>query len=167
MPTWSGGSRADGPCYNDNEARYQDCDNGTVTDTVTGLTWLKQADCLGAMSWSLANQAAAALADGTCELSDGSTAGDWRLPTTAEWDATVFQARDINCEAPVLTDMLGTGCHSSGEAPFTNVGSDYWSSVTDAAIPNSAAAMCLDYYGFFRHPLKSTDASVWPVRSAR
>ena len=38
---------ADGPCF-DNTNRYVDCGNGTVTDTVTGLIWLKQSDCLGA-----------------------------------------------------------------------------------------------------------------------
>ena len=38
--------RADGPCFNDNDNRYQECGNGTVTDTVTGLIWLKKADCL-------------------------------------------------------------------------------------------------------------------------
>ena len=39
------GTRADGPCF-DNTNRYVDCGNGTVTDTVTGLIWLQQADCL-------------------------------------------------------------------------------------------------------------------------
>ena len=40
------GTRADGPCF-DNTNRYVDCGNGTVTDTVTGLIWLQDADCLG------------------------------------------------------------------------------------------------------------------------
>ena len=55
----TGGTRADGPCF-DNTNRYVDCGNGTVTDTVTGLIWLKQADCLGINDWAAANQAAAA-----------------------------------------------------------------------------------------------------------
>jgi len=34
-------TKADGPCF-DNVNRYVDCGNGTLTDTVTGLIWLKK-----------------------------------------------------------------------------------------------------------------------------
>jgi hypothetical protein len=77
-------TRAAGPCF-DMDNRYVDCGNGTVTDTVTGLIWLKQTDCLGFQNWVNANAAAAALANGACGLTDGSSPGDWRLPTQAEW----------------------------------------------------------------------------------
>src|SRR5262249_32071128 len=51
------GTRADGPCF-DNANRYVDCGNGTVTDTVTGLIWLKQWNCLATdNAWAAANQA--------------------------------------------------------------------------------------------------------------
>ena len=36
--------RAAPPCFDDAN-RYVDCENGTVTDTVTGLIWLKNAGC--------------------------------------------------------------------------------------------------------------------------
>jgi hypothetical protein len=55
--------------------RYADCGNGTVTDSVTGLTWLKDAACLGSAHWAAANQAAAALASGQCGLTDRSSPG--------------------------------------------------------------------------------------------
>lgn len=82
---------ADPPCF-DNHHRYVDCRNGTVTDTVTGLIWLKRADCLEARDYAAANAQAAALQERRCGLRDGSNKGDWRLPTEAEWRATLGQA---------------------------------------------------------------------------
>ena len=38
--------------------RFIDNKNGTVTDKITGLVWLKNADCFGKKSW---NEAAAAV----------------------------------------------------------------------------------------------------------
>ena len=61
------GTRAAGPCLGKaGSNRYVDCGNGTVTDNVTGLIWLKQADCLGSADWASASQAAAALKSGDC-----------------------------------------------------------------------------------------------------
>src|SRR5689334_19648656 len=51
--------------------------NGTITDKLTGLTWLKDADCFGAKTWDDALSLASGLANGQCELSDGSKAGHW------------------------------------------------------------------------------------------
>ena len=74
------GTRAAGPCAG-KEKRYVDCGNGTVTDTVTGLVWLKQSNCLSSADWEAAKKAVAGLKDGSCMLTDGSSPGDWRLPT--------------------------------------------------------------------------------------
>ena len=83
------------PCF-DNANRYVNCGNGTVTDTVTGLIWLQNANCFSEI-YSAANQAAAGLAAGQCGLTDGSSAGDWRLPTKAEWQATIARAVGLAC----------------------------------------------------------------------
>jgi uncharacterized repeat protein (TIGR02543 family) len=59
--------------------------DGTITDTLTGLTWLKKADCFGATATAqLALTAANTLASPACNLSDGSVAGKWRLPNRNE-----------------------------------------------------------------------------------
>jgi hypothetical protein len=59
--------------------------DGSVTDTFTGLTWLKKADCFGNTTTAqLALTAANTLASPNCALSDGSVAGDWRLPNRNE-----------------------------------------------------------------------------------
>src|SRR5262249_6826608 len=64
-------------------ARWIDNGNGTLTDTVTGLTWLKQADCIH-QTWSNALAAVNTLASGQCGLTDGSSAGQWRMPNRNE-----------------------------------------------------------------------------------
>src|SRR5438093_5502765 len=112
-------THAAGPCF-DNANRYVDCGNGTVTDTVTGLIWLKQWNCLPANAWAAANQAAAGLKDGSCGLTDTSSAGDWRLPTKDEWSATITRAVALGCifggagGAPTLTNDAGVACYGSG-----------------------------------------------------
>jgi hypothetical protein len=61
-------------------------DNGTVQ--VGRLVILQNASCLGAMTWYGANTTAAGLSAATapvgCNLKDGSTAGQWRLPNAGE-----------------------------------------------------------------------------------
>jgi hypothetical protein len=174
--------KADGPCFNTISSqildplglsRYQDCGNGTVTDTVTGLVWLKNANCFGTKQWAAANQAAVVLADGQCGLSDGSSAGDWRLPTKEEWEATVAQARAFSpaCSNPALTDTSGMLCYSVGvgaDQPFTNVQSDiYWSSTAHA---NPTYACIVDLRdGSVENVVthKANYTHVWPVRGGR
>ncbi|MCP4666989.1 MAG: DUF1566 domain-containing protein [Deltaproteobacteria bacterium] len=74
--------------------RFTDNTDGTVTDNLTGLIWLKNANCAGGkVDWNTALDYAGALYDGCpncfggstdCGLSDGSDAGDWRLPNVNE-----------------------------------------------------------------------------------
>jgi Protein of unknown function (DUF1566) len=63
--------------------RWIDHGNGTVTDTMTGLIWLKRADCIH-QPWVAAVAAVNSLANGQCGLTDGSLAGDWRMPNRNE-----------------------------------------------------------------------------------
>ena len=59
-------------------------DNGNGTVTVNGLVWLKDAGCLGKGSYSAGKGAVAGLSSGQCGLTDGSTSGQWRLPSPDE-----------------------------------------------------------------------------------
>ena len=63
---------------------YTDNGDGTITDNVSGLIWLKDVSCFGTVNWINALTAVAALTDGECNLTDGSSAGDWRLPNIKE-----------------------------------------------------------------------------------
>jgi hypothetical protein len=70
--------------------RFIDNQDGTVTDSLTKLIWLKNTNCFGMVNWEGAMLAVKSLKDGDCGpdpaliLSDGSSAGDWRLPTMSE-----------------------------------------------------------------------------------
>lgn len=160
--------RAAGPCF-DTVNRYVDCGNGTVTDTVTGLIWLKQADCYGTLNWARANRTAARLRDGDCGLTDGSLRGDWRLPTHPEWYAMVARAVGLACYTvgPTLTNDAGTACYGHGAgASITGVARDgYWSSTADEVSPNQAHFVNLDNgdTGSIA-PKVITTGRIWPVR---
>jgi hypothetical protein len=128
--------RADGPCFSDTlnpdgQARYFDCGNGTVTDTVTGLILLQNADCDGLKGWAIANEWAAALGEGQCDLADGSTPGDWRLMTKEEWEAAIARAVGLDCVQPALTNRYGTGCFAGDPKPV-------FSGVQTTSYPSSA-----------------------------
>lgn len=104
----------DSGCY-DGDDRYVSCGNGTVTDTVTGLVWMQDWLCLSYLSGeslSAVVDEVGQLQDGTCQLSDNSKPGDWRLPTREDWEKTNKRANELGCEAPILTDRAGTGCAS-------------------------------------------------------
>jgi hypothetical protein len=161
------------PCF-DNTHRYVNCGNGTVTDTLTGLIWLKNANCFSYQNYPLANQAAAALASGQCGLTDGSSAGDWRLPTKAEWQATIARAVALGCtvpgsgDPPALTNDAGTACLSAGPMSFTGVQSDlYWTSSADEVDPAAAWSVELGYGLVDTGIPKIISYFTWPVRGGR
>ena len=168
------------PCF-DNTNRYVDCGNGTVTDTATGLIWLKQANCFPALNYSAANQAAAGLADGECGLTDGSSVGDWRLPTMAEWQAAVARAVVLGCTAangaqPSLTNDPGDSCYSAGATSFLGVSmsaalgaSAYWSSSSTVSGASSFGDASLIFLsnGQPNQSHKLDPRLVWPVRGGK
>ena len=158
----NGATNPDPPCF-DNINRYVNCGNGTVTDTVMGLIWLKQANCFADGRYAVANQAAAGLKEGDCSLTDGSSPGDWRLPTKDEWSATVARAVALGCtgaNGPLLTKDAGTTCFGDGTASsFAGVASvNYWSSSTFATDPSFAWGANL------LTNAKFDSLRVWPVR---
>ena len=67
--------------------RFKDNGDGTLTDNLTGLIWLKNVNCFKLIAWGGAMTAVRGLKDGDCGpdsgliLSDGSFPGDWRIPT--------------------------------------------------------------------------------------
>ena len=171
-PPGTGAAHAAPPCF-DNLHRYVDCGNGTVTDTVTGLIWLKNASCFPDVAdYAAANRAAARLAAGQCGLTDGSSAGDWRLPTKAEWQATIARAVALGCylvapnfNPPSLTNDAGTGCFSTGPTSFTGLRSYvYWSSNAIEDNPSAAWFVSLSAGNVNDGFSKGFFNDVWPVR---
>jgi len=98
--------------------RFIDNGDGTVSDNLTGLTWMKDASSIGTGTWGNAIQSCSTLSDGYYGLSDGSFAGDWRLPNVRE-----------------LYSLIDFG-HFNHALPdghlFINVMYNYWSSTTYA-----------------------------------
>ena len=130
--------------------------NGTVTDNLSNLTWLTDAKCLaingsGGKDWFSALAAANTLASGQCGLSDGSGAGDWRLPNVNELESLI----DLSQSNPPLP----TG------HPFINVpqGPDYWSSTVTAVYPTNAEGVDM-FTGTVRGDIKTALKYVWPVK---
>ncbi len=160
-------TRASVPCYSNTGNRYTDCGNGTVTDSVTGLIWLKDASCMGAQQWAGAHAAAATLASGSCGLSDGSFQGDWRMPTEAEWLATIAKGVTLGCtgaNGPTLTDDTGLVCLKNGATSFLNVQPiSYWSGTTFAASPGNGRYVDL-LLGTTNDFAKTLFVPMWPVR---
>lgn len=162
------------PACADNANRYVDCGNGTVTDTVTGLIWLANADCFGMQNYPNALSMVGTLATGACGLTDGSFAGDWRLPTEAEWQTTIAQAVALDCtfsgmgNPPSLTDTAGTGCFDTEGSPvFSGVQiGRYWSSTAIATSPDFAHRVFLSD-GSTNVFTKANTYFAWPVRGGR
>ncbi|MDH3328740.1 MAG: DUF1566 domain-containing protein [Desulfobulbaceae bacterium] len=98
--------------------RFADNADGTVTDNLTGLIWLKNGHCYGSQTWEEALTSATGLANNTCGLTDSSSIGDWRLPNRRELQSLV----DFENKTPSLPD----------NHPFINVPTNesYWSSST-------------------------------------
>ena len=134
--------------------RFANNNDGTVTDNLTGLVWLKDANCVPRQLWADALSSVKALKSGMCNLTDGSTAGSWRLPNILELESLV----DISNVAPALP---------SGH-PFINVQpSGYWSSTTNAFHVIRARYV---YFanGAVNGADKATDLNfVWPVRGGK
>jgi hypothetical protein len=164
--------------------RFTDNGNGTVTDNLTGLIWLQDANCFEAgLPWADALAGSNALFDGCttcggtegdCGLSDGSVPGDWRLPNRYELESLM----DLAFSDPALSNAAGTGHWVEGDA-FSGVqsfsddspaASYYWSSTTVASDSRQA---------WFVNPFRGdpwiawkanegpTQMRVWPVRGGQ
>ncbi|MFT5127033.1 MAG: hypothetical protein ACI8W8_000633 [Rhodothermales bacterium] len=134
------------------ESRFTDNGDGTVTDNLTNLIWLKDADAGdGPETWANALSICNNLANVQQGLSDGSSAGDWRLPTEKELHSLI----DLGNFSPALP---------SGH-PFTGAqSSKYWSSTTRRASTTSAWDVDLADGQVHGNTLKTTAFYVWPVR---
>jgi Protein of unknown function (DUF1566) len=145
--------------------RFLNKGDGTVEDKLTGLIWLRQADCLGTADWPTAVSKANHLAHGQCGLVDRSVAGDWRLPNVKELQSLL----DFGFADPVLSNAAGTGHWTEGDA-FLGVRIEYWSSTTDLSFPDSVFTVRLDRGGSSGGASRQafvTNANVWPVRGGQ
>jgi hypothetical protein len=123
--------------------RYTDKGNGTLKDNLTGLIWLKNANCpKGTRDWQTAlNDVASLNSTGKMNGHDcGDTSGkkgrhntDWCLPNIRE----LFSLVDFAFYEPAISNAAGTAGGSSND-PFTDFQFIYWSSTTGAISPDNA-----------------------------
>ena len=118
--------------------RFTDNNDGTITDTKTGLTWMKDANLFGKLPWVEAVKKCT-------ELSEG-----WRLPERFELESLL----DLTQHAPALPE----------DHPFINVQSYLcWSGTSYVGSTNYAWTVYI-YYGSVDFYDKSFNFCVWPVR---
>jgi hypothetical protein len=141
--------------------RFTDNLDGTVTDNLTGLIWLKNANCFGTRTWNNALSDCNGLSSGLCGLTDGSSAGDWRLPNLKE----LFSLIHFGYYNLALPNTNGNGQWTNGD-PFTNVQFLYWSSNTYLTSTNIAwDVLMVD--GQVNVTGKLVDQHVWCVRGGQ
>jgi len=150
--------------------RFTDNGNGTVTDNLTGLVWLKYATCTAFSSgdstgqnsrnWNNALTAANSLEFGYCGLTDVSVAGDWRLPNLRELQSLIHYGE---FDFPSVPNTAGTGKWTEGD-PFTSLTPCmYWSSTTNGTV--IVRAWYVNFIaGRVDYDNKVDIHCVWPVR---
>ncbi|WP_152421470.1 DUF1566 domain-containing protein [Desulfocurvibacter africanus] len=160
--------------------RFCDNNDGTMTDNMTGLMWVKNANAIGtlhqsfdtfgivdwvnlifctagdgAVTWQEALTFVAGLNNGTYKCGVTPDYSDWRLPTINELETL------INYQIRPQTWLTSQG--------FSNIptinSSRYWSSTTFA--PNTSWVLMADFSNQACVTLTSKDycmVNVWPVR---
>jgi len=136
------------------EPRFIDNGNGTITDELTGLMWLKNADLAsGEVEWSSALNTVAGINNGS--ISGACGYRDWRLPTLNEQMSLI----DWSVKYPPLP---------AGH-PFVNLQlAEYWTSTTDASSDSSAYIVDSSFAEIHSYPKTgsySSDNYVMAVRN--
>lgn len=135
--------------------RFADNGDGTITDNLTGLMWLKDADCLGFQSWrfSAFREIDSLNYDpGTCNCQDYTASyNDWRMANVNELESLVHAGQH------------NTASWLTGQG-FVNVQAlYYWSSTTFAHNLSYARAVNM-WVGYVDRQDKTGAQSIWAVR---
>ena len=133
VPAWTG-------------TRFTNNGDGTVTDNLTALIWMRDARCTdtlggvfkpnGPLGWSQALVWIRFLQSNTCHLSDGSSAGQWRLPNINELHSLAQAATSA-----LFSGLLTTPYWSSSN----DIGIIYITDVADGIVDTALMASSSQY----------------------
>ncbi len=140
--------------------RFADHNDGTVTDNLTGLMWLKDANCMKTAYPSFDNSLTSGDGDVTKQMALNFIAGinsgqyancraghsDWRLPNINELNSLMDRSKN-NPDLPARN-------------PFLNALGGYVSSTARAVTTSNAWGVSFENGG-----VGAGDGAVWPVRS--
>jgi hypothetical protein len=132
--------------------RFTDHGDGTVTDELTGLMWLKQRDCLsGGLTWQQSLDSVTAFNDTAvgCTEYAPQTYTDWRMANNTEL---------------LSLHNYGSGDRLGGESPFLQavVGDiAYCSSSSFVGVPSESWRL---HHQFYRGDKSAAVCRAWPVR---
>ena len=138
--------------------RFTDNNNGTITDNLTGLIWIKNTHGFGQMAWTTALRITAELADGGFGLTDGSKPGQWRLPSIVELNSLIDRSLD-NLVLPV------DSAFTISEINADNFG--FWSSTTSLRHTRYGYAKFVGRIGWTFSGQMAESHYVWPVRNSQ
>jgi hypothetical protein len=154
--------------------RFTDNGDGTMTDNLTGLMWLRNANCIsseypafgidgiagnGAVTWQHALDFVAGINDGTYTHC-GAGYTDWRLPNVNELESLV-NLEESNI-ATWLADQGFTNLQLVAVADLES--NHYWSSTSKANREIEAYRVHMKYGGM-GYVNKRLNEYVWPVRA--
>jgi hypothetical protein len=135
--------------------RFTDNMDGTITDELTGLMWLKDGACLGYQSWQYGTywqiDSLNTNPGGTGCQDYTNNYHDWRLPNPNELESLINAGQSNS--ASWLNGLGFTGV----------IAQDYWSSTTYAQILDEAWSVNL-WTGAVNPNSKPTARPVWAVR---
>jgi|GEM_PF-1736288 len=147
--------------------RFTDNKDGTVTDNKTGLIWLANANGFGEVTWTQAMADCSSLASGSYGLTDGSKAGEWRLPNVNELRSLCNYGF-----RPSLPNDKGDAPWGKGASSILSfqTANGYWTSTAFLSKPGRAWAvnmgfgMANDIVSHRNDHMQPYLMNVWPVR---
>ncbi|GBE04854.1 hypothetical protein BMS3Abin10_00471 [bacterium BMS3Abin10] len=139
--------------------RFVNNGDGTITDDLTGLVWLQNANCYDVVNWKVAFDNIFVLANGGCGLTDGSSAGDWRMPNYNEMESLIGVGGDI----PTWLGTAGFTGLQGGATDFYWVSTIYLREASYPWVINMGEGR-FSYWSSWDGGSRNDNAFVLPVR---